>query len=401
MKFLVKYGIGFYLLVSLLYKLNFIVSLTFTNAIFYALMAIGIAVIPLYYKVLYSRKSLKVFWLLHFINFINLIYLLIFNFQNTKSWLYFLSKYATFNLIILGLIYNYNFYKNWITRNLKYLLLLILALGIIYGGQSEAEARLSIGFNPNDLGILGVLGFFSIVFLKEKWQKNAVQIFFVILFLIAVLLSGSRAALLAIGLVVLLTYGINYRTVGLALLFAIGVYISGNFGYTTGLDRLSQEKSVFSNRDVVFKKGLLTFYDAFWFGNGLDKYGWSNPKYFRRNEPILGPHNAYIALAIMYGIVFSSFFLLALLRFVIKSMKILSKHSDKFGRFAFYYLLIVLFDGFVESLIIGINEFETLLFWFFIGVVAICPQLSSEDEHQIENLENNNKRKIYGLTSVK
>ena len=381
MKFLVKYGIGIYILVSLVFKLGFIIPRAYSQGAFYALMAFGLVVLPLYYKVLYSKKSLKVFWLFHFINLINLVYLLFFNLKNGDSWLYFLSKYATFNLITLGLIYNYDFYKNWIVKNFKYLMLLILALGMMYGVQSVADNRLSIGFNANDVGLFGLLGLFSIITLDTGWQKNKLKTLLVILFLIAVLLSGSRAAILGIALVAFFIYGISYKTIGFALLFLIAVYIAGNFGYDTGINRLLNEKNTFEDRDNVYKAGLLTFYDAFYWGHGLDKYGWSNPKYFLNPELALGPHNAYLATGIMYGVVFGSFFLASVLRFIIKARKIALKYGDQFVKFTYYLLLLVLVNAFFESLMVGINEFINLLFWFFIGIVAIFPYRIQQEKY--------------------
>ncbi len=381
MKFLVKYGIGLYLIVSLVFKLGFIVPRAYSQGAFYALMALGLVVLPLYYKVLYSRKSLRVFWLFHFINLINLAYLLIFNLKNADSWLYFLSKYATFNLIILGLIYNYDFYKNWIVKNFKYLMLFVLALGMMYGIQSAADNRLSIGFNANDVGLFSLLGLFSIITLDTGWQKNKIKTLLVILFLIVVLLSGSRAALLGLALVVFFIYGISYKTIGFTLLFLVAVYLAGNFGYDTGIERLLTEKNTFQDRDNVYKAGLLTFYDAFYWGSGLDKYGWSNPKYFQNPGLALGPHNGYIATGIMYGVVFGSLFLASLLRFIIKARRTVLKRGDQFVKFTYYLLLLVIVNAFFETLIVGINEFITLLFWFFIGMVAIFPYKNLQEKN--------------------
>lgn len=371
MKFIAKYGIGLYLLVSLMFKLKFLIPVEFTRVAFYILMGCGLIVIPVYIKVLYNNKSIKVFWLFHLVTLINLIYLVIFKYDNSQSWLYFLSKYATFNLIILGLIYNFDFYKDWITRNFKYLILVMLLLGMTYGARIVHDDRLSIGFNANDVGQFSFIGLFAIISLNHEWQKKKILLTLVILFSLAALLSGSRGAILTISLSVLFFYGLSFKTIGLAILFSFVIYLSGNLGYTTGISRLSGKEGTFQNRNDEYEAGLLTFYDEFYTGNGLHRYGWANPKHFPDPRYALGPHNTYIATGIMYGVVFGSIFLFSIFRFIFNSWKTVKRKGDEFVKFCYYFLIIMMVNAFFETLIVGINEFITILFWLFIGVVSI------------------------------
>jgi hypothetical protein len=384
MKFIIKYSIGLYILVTLMYKLGFIVPMVFTQSIFYGLMGLGVIAMPFYSKVLYSRQSFKTFWIFHFITLLNLIYLLLFNLSNVDSWLYFLTKLSGFNLIMLSLIYNYDFYKEWTTKYFKYIILTVLFLGLIYGSNGVSDVRLSIGFNPNDVGLFGLLGMFSIVALNPRWQTNKIDIALVLLFLIVALLSGSKAALLGVAVVVILNYGISYKSIGLAFVFLLAIYIVGSSGFTTGLDRFASEKSTFETRDEVYRAGLLTFNDALLLGNGLDKYGWSNPKYFPSPELALGPHNAYLATGIMYGLIFGSFFLISIGKFVAKARAVL-KFNEQYIKFSYYFLLLVLINGLFETLIVGVNEFITVLFWFFIGVVAMFQSMIKNSKYATSN----------------
>lgn len=371
MKFIVKYGIGIYLVVSLMYKLAFIIPQVFVNAIFYCIMACGLLIIPFYYKILYSSNSIKYFWVFHSVNLLNLIYLLLFDLGNYNSVLYFFTKFSGFNLIMIGLIFNYNFYKEWIIKSFKYIMLAMLIAGMIFGVEAAEEARLSIGFNSNDVGIFGLFGLFSIITFNPNWQKNKIDIILLFFFLIVALLSGSKAALLGIALVVFFNYGISFKSFGFVMLFVVAFLFAGAFGYTTGIDRLFGAEGVFDTRDDAYRNGLLTFYEDFWTGHGLEKYSWTNAKYYSDPSLALGPHNAYLGSAIMYGVVFGSVFLLLLLKFFIQVRSITSKKVDVFVKFGYYFLLLVLINGLFETLIVGVNEFMTILFWFFIGVTSL------------------------------
>jgi O-antigen ligase len=380
MKFILKYGIGIYLMVTLLFKLAFIVPHDIVNAIYYFLMAVGVLIIPLYSKVLFSKRSLTVFWPLHAVNLLNLAYLLLFTPTSIDGWLYFLTKLAAFNLIILGLIYNYNFYKESFLKYFKYIMLLMLVFGTFFGGvEADNSGRLSIGFNPNDVGLFGLMGLFAIITFNRQWAKSKLDLAFVIVFFIFALLSGSKATLLGIGLVGFMNYGVTFKSVGLAILAIAGIFIISNFGYKTSFDRLMSKDGAFETRDEVYKNGMLTFNEQPVFGHGLDKYGWSNPKYFANPEEALGPHNTYISIGIMYGLFFGIIFLLIIFRFLFKTRSRILRGGDEFTKFSYYFLCLIMIIGFFETLIVGVNETMTLQFWFCLSVVAYNYSLNKKN----------------------
>ncbi|TDG37714.1 hypothetical protein EZJ43_01060 [Pedobacter changchengzhani] len=380
MKFIIKYGIGIYLIVTLLFKLGFILPHAFTNVIYYILMAAGVIVVPFYSKVIFSSKSIRVFWVFHAVNLLNFIYLLIFGLTNMDSWLYFLTKFSTFNLIILAFVYNYEFYKDSFVKYYKYIILLMLLMGVFFSGVTDDSAgRLSAGFNPNDVGIFGLMGLFSVIILNKQWAKSKIDLALVAVFFVFALLSGSKATLLGIGLLGFMNYGLSLKSVGLAILAIGAIFIVSNFGYKTSVDRVFSKERTFETRDEVYKNGMLTFEESPVVGHGLDKYGWSNPKYFENPEDALGPHNTYIAIGIMYGILFGSAFLIILFSFLLFTKKISFSSGDEFTRYSFYFMLLILIIGFFETLIVGVNETVTLQFWVCLGVVAYNYSLNKEN----------------------
>lgn len=368
MKFIAKYGIGLYLLVSLLFKLNFIIPVSLTNILYYALMAGGIILFVFYSKKLFLISNKKAFGVFYTIILLNCAYLLFLNFDQ-KGLLYVIAKFSTANLIAFGLIFNFDFYKNAFVNYFKYIIAGILLLGYLFGISPEdlsGAQRLEIGFNPNDVGLFGSIGALSILIFNPKWFKSKVDILLFLFFILLTLLSGSKAALLNLVLGAFLIYGFKAKIIFAGIGFLLMMTFASSLGFTTAIDRL-EKSNAFDTREDTFEKGLQTINDSFWTGHGLDKYAWTDPKYWGVNEAALGPHNAYFSTIIMYGAVFGGLFLFLLLLLLIKNLHIYFKYSDSFVTFCAIMILLIYVNALFESLIVGINEFITLIFWFALG----------------------------------
>ena len=306
-----------------------------------------------------------------FINFINFLYILIID-QTSKGLLYFLAKFATFNLITVGVLFNYTYYKEMFVKYFKYVMFVMVLLGKFFGSVEETGEleRLSMGFNPNDVGVFGMLGMLSIIAMDKSWYKNKINIILFVFFVLVALLSGSKAALLCMALAVILTYGFNYRIILSGVLFVIVAFFSSKFGYLTSIDRLSIKEGNYGTRDEAYANGIKTLQEDIFFGHGLSKYNWTNPIYWDSPELALGPHNTLLAVAIMYGVCFGALFVFFILSFSIKTFRKSFRNQDFFIRFNYYIILIVLVNSLFETLVVGINEFVTILFWFSVGCVA-------------------------------
>lgn len=372
MKFIAKYGIGIYLIISLLFKLHFIIPVTLVNALYQILMVLGILLFILYSKQLFKKKNIAAFRVLYFILIFNLVYLIVFNF-NTESVLYILAKFSTTNLIAFGLITNYNFYKQFFIRYFKYIIAIMLFLGYFFvgiGGTTGGGQRLAIGFNPNDVGLFGAFGVLSIMLFTPNWFKSKKELFLLLSFMLLTLLSGSKAALLNVLLGSLFIYRLSFKIVAIGIVVFLTFLVTPKLGFTTSIDRLMSSEKTFETRNEVFEIGILTIKDAFFQGHGIDKYGWTNPKYWPKPEDALGPHSTYLSIGIMYGIIFGSLFLLILLSILMKAIKSYFKFKDVFVKFCVLIIVLTFINGFFESLIIAVNEFITILFWFAVGVLG-------------------------------
>lgn len=372
MKIFARYGIGIYLVITLLFKVYFVFPAAITKLLYIVTMLIGVLLLPFYTKFILTPRHQKAFAILYWIMLLNFIYLLLFD-RQLASVLYFLSKLSTTVLIVLGIRLNYAFYKENFIRFFKYAMLALMMMGYMFGEYGEdalTPERLSMGFNPNDLGLFGVLGVLSIITLNKVWSRKVIDMSLVMVFLVLTLMSGSKSALLNLGICMLLVYGFSMRAFGISLLFLIAVFISSELGYITSIERLTGTEPLMETRDEVFEIGMMTFKDAFWLGHGLDKYGWTEPRFWPFPELAMGPHNTFLSIGIMYGVIFGSLFLLSILIFMIKNAKAAGRSPDRYIRFCYYVAVLCVVNGSFETLIVGVNEFVTLLFWFAIGCIA-------------------------------
>jgi O-antigen ligase len=156
----------------------------------------------------------------------------------------------------------------------------------------------------------------------------------------------------------------------LPIVFTVGYFLS-TLKLTTAVSRFSSQESLFDNRDDVFEKGWQTFQDNVWLGHGLDKYEWTDPKYWDKPELMLQPHNAYLALLIMYGLLFGAPLILSILYLPIKTFKTAYKSTDPFVVFCYLLVIILIIKGFSESLLVGVNDYLTVLFWIASGVILV------------------------------
>jgi O-antigen ligase len=103
------------------------------------------------------------------------------------------------------------------------------------------------------------------------------------------------------------------------------------------------------------------------FGFGLDKYAFINTELTEEN--LHGAHNGYLAILVQYGFVFGSLVLGITFR---KSFSFFNKNVFKTPENKFYIYLIAytLLAAIYETFITGINEFQTILFWFSLSILS-------------------------------
>ena len=128
---------------------------------------------------------------------------------------------------------------------------------------------------------------------------------------------------------------------------------------------------MFNDRLLQYEYAIASIKNNLFLGYGLDKYSFIDktlvPIFLQ--EKIVGAHNGYLALLTQYGILFGG--LVIYLIFRQSYMLILffrnSSENEKVYLFIIIYTLITTL---YETLLTGINEFNTILFWLSLALLS-------------------------------
>jgi len=366
-KWLFKYGTVIFLFNSILLSVEY--TYVIGNQIFLSLMGIFLFMLLINPKQIKTIIFHKAFSFLLIINLLNLIYFFIFHsISDYDAIKYFMARGVQFSIISTSIYFNYDYYKYKFFDHLVYVVFVIVVIGLVINPSLFSGRYSGIIWNPNMFSSLVVIAF-SIHFLKyEKRTRFDYIILFTLL--ISSLASGSRGSLVAIIIVFILKYGFTLRNVtyGLFALAVSLVVLSVNL--ETSINRFA-ENSMFSDRVLQFEYAYLSIKEKLITGYGLDKYAYIDkslvPSYLKGK--IIGAHNGYLAIIAQYGIIFGSVILFLIFR---QSLQAFSYFKNK-KSFESVYLFIVVYTliaAIYESLMTGINEFQTILFWFSIAILS-------------------------------
>ena len=204
---------------------------------------------------------------------------------------------------------------------------------------------------------------FSILFLKKESYSNY-DIFLMLFFFLISIATGSRSALVGIALAFLVKYGFTKRNLIYAVLTIVGILVISSINLDTSINRFA-EQSLFNDRLLQYEYAWETIKLKLFSGNGLDKYAYIDkslvPIYLK--GLIISSHNGYLAILTQYGLVFGGAVLLVIIK---KSIQVVSffKDTSENERIYLFIVIYALFAAIYETLITGINEFHTILFWF-------------------------------------
>ena len=366
-KWLFKYGAVIFLFNSILLSIES--TYVIGNQIFLALMGIFLFVLLINPKQIKTILFHKAFSFLLIINLLNLLYFFLFHsISDYDAIKYLMARGVQFSIISTSIYFNYEYYKNKFFDHLVYVVFGIVVFGLVINPDLFSGRYSGIIWNPNMFSSLVVIAF-SIHFLKYEKRSN-LDYFILFTLLISALASGSRGSLVAIILVFLLKYGFTFKNMiyGLLALSISLVVLSINLD--TSLNRFA-ENSMFNDRILQFEYAYLSLQEKLFTGYGLDKYAYIDkslvPIYLK--DKIIGAHNGYLAILAQYGIIFGSVILFLIFR---KSLQAYSyfKNKNSFERVYFFIILYILIASFYESLITGINEFSTILFWFSLSILS-------------------------------
>lgn len=308
-----------------------------------------------------------------------------------ESLVYLVTKTLLFLLFALFMALNTDEYKQ---KCLKGFSILIL-LGLVYGSFSQTvdseTFRLGFGFmNANSAGTLAAIAFGII--LQNKFFKKIIAIPIMIYLTYVVLMTGSRASLVVY---VIAWFFSDLRKIPaykyLLLVIPLLIFLPYIISYFSDMDSgnaiarmmagLTGKDSMFRNREHAFGWGMKTFEDELMRGHGLARYGWTDPKFSSNNEKS-NPHNGYLGLGIMMGVLFAAIFTITLFWNCMIYTIDFFKHKKEGLRTYLFIVISILITAFVESYLVGVNELMTSLFWCCIANIQFDYYIKSRVELQ-------------------
>ena len=375
-KWLFKYGTVIFLFNSILLSIEstYIIG----NQIFVSLMVLFLFILLINPKQIKAIVFHKAFSLLLFINLLNLLYFFLFHsISDYDAIKYLMARGVQFSILSTSIYFNYEYYKNKFLDHLVFAIFGIVLFGFVVNPSLFSGRYSGIIWNPNMFSSLVVIAF-SIHFLNYEKRTN-LDYFILFTLLISALASGSRGSLVAIILVFFLKYGFTLRNMIYGFL-ALGItLVVLSINLETSLNRIA-EQSMFNDRILQFEYAYLSIKEKLITGYGLDKYAYIDkslvPIYLK--DKIIGAHNGYLAILTQYGILFGSLIVFLILR---KSLQayFYFKNKNRFERVYLFIIIYTLTASIYESLMTGINEFTTILFWFSLSILSYSMFLNKNE----------------------
>jgi O-antigen ligase len=366
-KWFFKYGIVVYLLNTVLLSIESTFSLGY--AVFLLIMSVFsflILINPKQIKLIIFHKAFNFFLLL---NLINVFYWFMFHsFSDYEAGKYLFARGIQFSIISFSIYYNYDYFKEIFLQHIVYAILAVIVLGLIVNPFIFSGRYNGVVWNPNMLASFSCIAF-AALFLKQK-KKTNFEISVLFLFLLISLATGSRGVLLGITLAFVFKYGFTIRNIIYAALAVSGYFILLSLQLDTSVNRFASQ-GLLSDRMLQYQYAYETVLQQPFFGFGLDKYAYINPEvvpYYLRGH-IISAHNSYLAILVQYGFVFGLFVLGLIFYHTIRFYFQIDK-NDSSQLFYLYVIIYAILASIYETLITGINEFHTILFWFSFGFLS-------------------------------
>ena len=376
-KWLFKYGFVLFLFNTIFLSIE---STYFIGrVIFLSLMVIYSFAMLINFHVIKQVIFHKSFLFLLLINILNFIYFIFFHsIDDLDALQYLLARTIQFSIITISIYFNFNYYRNNFQSLLVFLIAMILVISFLYDINLFSGRYSGIIWNPNMLSSFVTVAF-GFLFLSNNNFTIRQYILLFCFFLVA-LLTGSRSVIFAFGLIYLIKYGISLKNILYSLSLFLIFFLLLNLKLETSINRIFSQE-IFNDRLLQFEYAYQTFIQKPYFGYGLDKYSYIDlslvPNFLKNSGYIISSHNGYLAILTQYGLIFGGVIILI---FVIKTIELLNSvkydSEDKVYIFCIIYTLVY---AVFETMITGINEFQTILFWFSLAFLSHKKNLKANE----------------------
>lgn len=312
----------------------------------------------------------KSFAFLLILNIVNLVYFIFFHSINdTDALQYLLARIVQFSIVSFSVYFSYNYYKDYFLNHIVYLVFATIIIGLFVNPNILEGRYFGVIWNANMLASFSMVAF-SIVFLKKTSFNSFFRLSSMLLFLIVALSTGSRGVILALALLFIFKYGLSLKNIAYSFIVLSFYFIVLNFQFDTSFNRFA-EQDLFNDRLIQYNYAYQTIMQNPFFGSGLDKYAYIDKNLVPMSLKgyIISAHNGYLALLTQYGFIIGSFVIFIILRkcWILGNYFKFSSEEERTYVFIFIYAL---FASIYETMLTGINEFHTILFWFSLAYLS-------------------------------
>ena len=367
-KWLFKYGAVIFLFNTVLLSIESTFGLG--NQIFLAIMGIFtifLLINPILIKIVIFHKA---FSFLLIINILNLLYFIFFHSVfDIEAIKYLLARAMQFSIISISIYFHFDYYKTQFLNHIAIIVLFIVILSLLFYPNVFSGRYEGIIWNSNMLASFIVIAF-SILLLKnnDKSLRDKILLF---LFLVIALATGSRGALVGLAISFGLKYGFSLRNIVYSIIAFSIYFIVSSINLDTSINRFA-EQSIFNDRIEQAFFAIENINKSLFSGYGLNEYSGlpkdiSLPKRFKGQ--IMTSHNGYLSILLQYGVLFGGF-ILALI--FVKAYQLISffRFSNDSEKVFIFIIIYTFVSSIYETLITGINEFHTILFWFSLAFLS-------------------------------
>ena len=367
-KWLFKYGAVIFLFNTVLLSIR--TTFDLGNQIFLGLMGIFTIFLVLNPKQIKKVIFHKAFLFLLILNSLNLLYFILFHsVSDIEAIKYLLARGVQFSIISISIFFHFDYYKTQFLNHIVSLVLFIVILSLLFYPNIFSGRYSGIIWNSNMLASFIVIAF-AILLLKnnDKSLRNNILLFFL---LVIALSTGSRGALVGIAISFGLKYGFSLRNIVYSLIAFSIYFIVSSLNLDTSFNRFA-EQSMFNDRVGQALFAIENINNSLLSGYGLNEYTGLPKEVISPNRfkgQIMESHNGYLSIFLQYGVLFGGL-ILALI--FVKAFQLISffRLSNKTDKVFIFIIIYTFVSSIYETLITGINEFHTILFWFSLAFLS-------------------------------
>ena len=382
---IVKFGAFLYLINNFIFSITYLNK--YSNIIFLLLVSLFLFFIIIEIRITRDVILNKIFRFYFFADLINLIYFIIFDGMQFQSLKYLAARFVGLTIFSLSIFYNFNFYKDKFLRITVYLIAFVglLSVFLFPFNLSDSNRYMGLVGNPNELGIMMSIGVGIVYNLNFK---KYFKVFLLWLFVSLVLYSGSRGALLGVVLAFFIKHGFNLGFfIRIFIFFILAYSLSTLLGIQTGINRFL-EVDLFSNRIDEINYAIITLKNNFYTGYGLSKYSYIDQSLIdvdTRSYDLITAHNGYLAILVQYGVIFGFLFFSNVFVSLFKILKYywFDVSKENHVKVYLFFIFYALMSSFFESIMGGINNILTSLFWFSFAYLSYYYNSFSNNKSEV------------------